>query len=130
MGVEEYSSAAEFQADEQRHCVTSDSVYAWKEGGCRRLHLKLLECSCVEGVSCFVAVQSTFWHSKRAPVLCRPPAAPKPPCCVLCAGQTQRLYGWLVGSYHALDRPVPLPRMERLHRSLYKVVEEEGAGTA
>jgi hypothetical protein len=31
-GVKEYTAAADFQADEQRHCVDRDSVYAWKEG--------------------------------------------------------------------------------------------------
>lgn len=37
------------------------------------------------------------------------------------AGETQRLYGWVVGACQALNKPRPLPAMGRQQRSLYRL---------
>lgn len=35
--LKDYGSAAQFNADVARHCVTADSPYAWREGVTQRL---------------------------------------------------------------------------------------------
>ena len=114
-----YDSADSFAADEGLHGVPPNSVYAWQgENFIEEKHLTLLflihqkvkncsSCNPHRLISSLWLVYHVIIYSFSLPV------------CVLIGSP---VYGWVVGGSKRIEPSRPLPALERIHRSIHRVL--------